>query len=183
MYSYQNKTKMAFTALSSTFTVLSSISMGNPNLFPIIHQPVYEIKTYNDGMGVAQNKCNNTNNTFYLTSYKSGLSMNNEVVENLNKIDSFAKIKDTDFIGVDNTVKEKMSSLFLMLSKQPEIFAIGDGSIQMEYGNARNRYLEFVILPNNKMEFLRKDGDEIFENINIDYDPYFIVKEVKNFYE
>lgn len=109
---------------------------------------------------------------------KSKDNIEKQVKENLNKLYIFSTINEDDFIGIDKQVKENISFLLTSLPIQPELFALGDGSIQMEYGNVRGNYLEFIILPDNKIKYLKKNKQNVVNSKVMNYDVDFIIKEI-----
>lgn len=80
-------------------------------------------------------------------------------------------------------LKERVLYLLKVLPVQPEIFMIDDESVQIEFGNVRNRYLEFVLYSDNTMDYFKKGNnpEETKEKRAIKYDKNFISKEVALF--
>lgn len=95
--------------------------------------------------------------------------MKNEIENNLNVLEAH--------------LKERVVYLLKVLPVQPEIFMIDDESVQIEFGNVRNRYLEFVLYSDNTMDYLKKRNnlEEAKEMKAIKYDKNFIIKEVALF--
>lgn len=95
--------------------------------------------------------------------------MKNEIENNLNVLEAH--------------LKERVVYLLKVLPVQPEIFMIDDESVQIEFGNVRNRYLEFVLYSDNTMDYFKKRSnlEEAKEMKAIKYDKNFIIKEVALF--
>ena len=77
------------------------------------------------------------------------------------------------------------SRLVLLFSKNPEVYPIGNGHIQLEFENNNGEYIEFEVCSDNRVNVYREsNGVEIEDNvidINNKKDEQYILKLVDNF--
>lgn len=108
--------------------------------------------------------------------------MNQKLIKNINKIDKFTLLSEGEYYGLDIKLSKKIISLLKSLKQQPEIFIIGDGSIQLEYGNSQSgNYLEFCITPENKMDVYKVKNGVKHEECDAVFDLNRIEEEIKCF--
>lgn len=108
--------------------------------------------------------------------------MNDKLAKNIDKINKFTLLSEGEYFGLDIELSKKVISLLKSLKQQPEIFIIGDGSIQLEYGNSQSgNYLEFCITPENKMDVYKVKNGVKHEECGAVFDLNHIEEEIKCF--
>lgn len=127
-------------------------------------------------------KYNCVNNSYYTFAFSSeengkkafpqsktlweerSITMNKDIADNLHILQRFLELKDNwDGEGAkcfDKRLIDFISGYVAKLSLQPEIFPLQDGSIQLEYGNVRDKYLEFEIFLDETMNVYKIDRDK-----------------------
>ena len=81
---------------------------------------------------------------------------------NLSKLNSFLLYEDGWFgegsLKIDESIINNVKRLLSTFSKQPEIFPLVDGGIQIEWED-ENKYLEIQVLLGNQIKIFRQWND------------------------
>lgn len=134
---------------------------------------------------------NNNHCDTYVTSVKSlntekGDNMDRELKENIEILDDFLKLTDNwDGEGAcvfNKVFTDFVANILLNLEIQPDVFPLQNGSIVLEFGNVKNKYLEIAISPEKRIDIYKKDGTgNNVKRSNIPYNLNFIKQEVNWF--
>lgn len=115
------------------------------------------------------------------------ITMDDKLKENVKILKNFLRITENwDGEGAksfSNDFIEFISSVIMNFEIQPDIFPLQNGSIVLEFGNVKNKYLEIAISPEKRIDIYKKDGTgNNVKRSNIPYNLNFIKQEV-NWYK
>lgn len=131
-------------------------------------------------------------NTYIISRYNNTNSecigndmSNSKLKNNIKKLDSFLKLQynwnGNGAIPPSEELVNRIKNLLLNLSVQPDVFPTANNSIQIEYEQGEDKYLEFEIFEDGNVTMYKIDnGIETEEEFNFGLQE--IEKNVRSFY-
>ena len=179
----------AFSLPTKTAPIIASAMV----LLPVLSPAPVSIPEYNPGIiVVSQISSDFSQDLLYnpIQTYGEVCSVDENVnlETNLQKINRFRRLNQTGWNGynaepISTSVIRYAGRLVIALGKrQPEVFPVPNGSIQLEYENKDGSYLEFEVPQRGEIEVFQIDGEGREKEYTIPRNVHFLVETVEKFY-
>lgn len=121
-----------------------------------------------------------------ITTCVEKLSMNNEKINNLEKLEKIAKLENgwdgENAKAFDSKLIQRVRNIIMHLDNQPEIFPTACDTIQIEYDRDDGSYLEIEISDSDEASLFSIDSSGVETSSVIEPIPQTINKAVSYFY-
>ncbi len=160
------------------------LTVGTSSIVVANNIPEYSMAVYRNCIRAVRG-----NELFGGISYtqSANVRLSEALKKNINKITLISTLKNNwngnGASSFNPALIQKVSSIVLMLLRQPEIFPTSANTIQLEYEGPENSYLEIEISESDQAEVfsINKDGSEKSFSINDNIDSLNSL--VNSFYE
>lgn len=176
----------SLTVAANVLTVITASFLPRPEKISPIKMQISAVDGYSQEYFFSEVDKNSVSTQIYRTFKKEEIDMPEYLEENLDTLRSFLELSDNwdgeGAKGFSVNFINGVCDVIRRLDLQPEIFPLQNGDVQLEYGNVRNKYLEFAISNSGTMKiYKRVPGKASETRDNVAFNLENIQKEVEWF--